>query len=221
METELQADIKAPFRTQPRVAQAGSALVAAGVLLITVVMPLHLIGFVAFPSAANGPVALWQRLLPAAFLALFLAFGVWMAQSLIRLGYELARPKMAILFIAAVALAVQAITALAGCSMTLLFVELIGIPVCLIAGFIVYSAGIEIAAIANCQGAGGGLGALAGMVWGYLYTETQLATVGCMLVGGLAAEGLGRTIRMAIRYVRKRAEARRDDAIAKDHTHAA
>ena len=48
-ETEVGTEIKTPFRTQPRVAQAGSALVVAGVLLFVVVMPLHLIGFVVFP----------------------------------------------------------------------------------------------------------------------------------------------------------------------------
>ena len=92
METELHADIKAPFRKQPRVAQAGSALIVAGVLLFMVVMPLHLIGFFVFPTAAIGPVALWQRFFPATFFAVILAFGVWMSETLIRMGYELARP---------------------------------------------------------------------------------------------------------------------------------
>lgn len=222
METELGTEIKAPFRTQPRVAQAGSALVVAGVLLFMLVMPLHLIGLAAFPAAANGPpAALWQRLLPMAIIAVILAFGVWMSQSLLSLGYELARPKTALLVIAAVALAVQAIAALAGYSMSLLLVELIGIPVCLVGGFIVYQAGMEFATITDCQSAGGGLGVLAGMIWGWVYTEGQLATVGCMLVGGLAAEGLGRTIRVAIRYVRKRTEAKQNGANAEDQAHAA
>lgn len=208
METGMELEIKAPFRTQPRVAQAGSALVVAGVLLFGLVMPLHLIGFIVF-DPGNGAVAVWQWFVGAAFFSAFLGLGVWMAQTLIRLGYEVARPGIIVLSIAAGALALQAVAALLGFSTQLLLIELAGIPICVVGGTILNSAGMEIAEIASCRSAGGGLGALAGLVLGFLYGEGQLAIAGCVLAGGLLAEGLGRTLRMALRQVRRRTYARR------------
>lgn len=198
MEIESSKEIKCPFRTQPRLAQAGSALIVAGVVLFTVAMPIHIFVLLAMdPNVLAN--AGWELLLVVLIIGAFLSFGSYMSHSLIRAGYEPARPKLVLLAIALVILAVQLVSTPLGFSKPLFLVEVAGIFVCIITGFLVYLVGMETGEIAVGNSVGGGLGALAGWVLGYLYCDHTLAVVACIVGGGLAAEGLGRAIRFIVR----------------------
>jgi hypothetical protein len=204
IESDLKLDV--PFRTYPLLTQVGGALIIAGLLLFTVVIPTHIL-VVFLLDLCKGKLAgipFWKipALLP--IILGFLAIGSWMAHGVIRGAYEIARPRRILLAVVSGGVVLQVVADLLDYRLTLFLIEVIGIFAGIIPGFLLAKAGMEIAEIAKGRTAGGGLGGLAGLALGYFSFDSNLKMFGCSVACGLVVEGLGWLIRFAIHRRQKR-----------------